>query len=206
MLVIRIIIFGSIGLVGGLIAGFSQEGEMPSETSSAATSSAETPSTPGVINLTMAETLRRVEAENLNVLLSKEFVQQAIEAPGRIGRQDLGVVVEPDEPADAATQAHRQRLQGIADAAIDIEACELHAWCQLFLDRQARRSPAQDAQSMAIGRQRGGGSQEARIELEGVGGDDSDVQPARLGRVSSDGARPPRSAPITVMRGAQRPA
>lgn len=38
---------------------------------------------PAVVNLTMAETLRRVESENLNVLLSREFVQQAIEAANR---------------------------------------------------------------------------------------------------------------------------
>ena len=37
----------------------------------------------GVLNLTMAETLRRVEEANLNVLLSKEAVLQAIEAANR---------------------------------------------------------------------------------------------------------------------------
>ncbi|MEZ5278229.1 MAG: TolC family protein [Opitutaceae bacterium] len=50
----------------------------------------------GVINLTMAETLRRVEEANLNVLLSKEAVLQAIEAANRerssiLPRVDLNV-------------------------------------------------------------------------------------------------------------------
>ncbi len=78
MLAIRILVLGSVCLAAEYSSGFSEE----SGTASAiAKENADI--APAVINLTLAETLRQVEAQNLNVLLSREFVQQAIEAANR---------------------------------------------------------------------------------------------------------------------------
>jgi outer membrane protein len=78
MSLVRYLLIGSIGLMGGSVPGFPQEGRTVPVPSFAGTQVAGS-----AINLTMAETLKRVEAENLNVLLGKEFVQQAIEAANR---------------------------------------------------------------------------------------------------------------------------
>lgn len=65
-------------LVGGLTGSVLQA----QEPAGPVVKSADSPN-PGVVRLSMAETLRRVEEANLNVLLSKEAVLQAIEAANR---------------------------------------------------------------------------------------------------------------------------
>ena len=107
-----------------------------------------------------------------------------------VGHPPAGRVASGSRPTRrlmSAASPLRQRLQGAADAPIDVQAGEPHAGRQLLLRGQAGRRPAQDAQLMAVLCQRRRRAQEARVELEGVGGHDGDVQAALRGAAGCAG-------------------
>ena len=91
---------------------------------------------------------------------------------GRVGREHGRLRVEAERAADERADAVRQRAQGRADAAVDVEPDEPDARRELLPLGQARSGPAEDRQLMAVARQRRRRSQESRIVLEDVGRDD----------------------------------